>query len=154
MDRRTSKSQSASGGRYKHQMKRFGYCFLVIGYSFGEVAMRTLSSTLLAAQKKASRTPYVKVEVSNEMAGVVRLDWARLYSGTEPDGPHAVALAGDGALIRVRLGPGGGETLYRQHVTNPGPASDFSPWADTGQYGAVAVAIATSSAEVSICWVR
>ena len=37
--------------------------------------MRSLSSTLLAAQKEASHIPYVKVEAKNKIAGVVRLDW-------------------------------------------------------------------------------
>jgi len=44
-------------------------------------AMRSLSSTLLTAQKEATRIPYVKVEAGNKVAGVVRLDWTRLYTG-------------------------------------------------------------------------
>ena len=47
--------------------------------------MRQLSATLLAAQKKASATPYVRVEATNKITGVVRYDWSRLYSGTEAD---------------------------------------------------------------------
>ena len=45
--------------------------------------MRTLLSALLAAQKKASGVPYVKVEVVDSIGGVKRLDWQRLYSGGE-----------------------------------------------------------------------
>ena len=37
--------------------------------------MRELTSTLLAAQKQATATPYVKVEATNRIAGVVRYDW-------------------------------------------------------------------------------
>ncbi|HEX9976329.1 MAG TPA: hypothetical protein VGA82_03675, partial [Dehalococcoidales bacterium] len=80
--------------------------------------MRSLSSTLLAAQKEASHTPYVKVEARNKMAGVVRLDWERLYTGTEDDYFHALTMPGDGSLIRARITPpADGRKLYRQRVT-------------------------------------
>jgi hypothetical protein len=68
--------------------------------------MRALSPSLLAAQKSAGRIPYVKVVATNELEGVVRLKWERLYTGTEPEGYHAAAFAGDGSLIRVRVGGG------------------------------------------------
>lgn len=117
--------------------------------------MRTLSSTLLAAQKEASHTPYVKVEAKNKIAGVVRLDWTRLYSGTEDDYFHALTMPGDGSLIRVRITPlADGSKLYRQRVTNPGPASDFSSWTYTNQYNCLAVAAASLGAEVSIFWLN
>ncbi len=94
--------------------------------------MRTLTSTLLAAQKEATRTPYVKVEARNKIAGVVRLDWTRLYTGSEDDYFHAVTMPGDGSLIRARISlPVDGGKLYRQRVPNPGPSSDFSTWTYT-----------------------
>ena len=95
--------------------------------------MRTLSTTLLAAQKANSHTPCVKVEVKNKMAGVIRFAWERLYQGTEAEYYHGLALAGDGSLIRVRVTPSGdGCKLYRQRVVNPGSQSDFSTWTYTG----------------------
>lgn len=76
--------------------------------------MRELSSTLLAAQKEATRTPYVKVEASNKIAGVVRLDWERLYTGSEDDYFHAVTMPDDGSIIRVKITlPGDSRKLYR-----------------------------------------
>ncbi|MDP2731403.1 MAG: hypothetical protein Q8O55_13140 [Dehalococcoidales bacterium] len=117
--------------------------------------MRTLSSTLLAAQKEASRTPCVKVEAGNKIAGVVRLDWERLYTGSEDDYFHALTMPGDGSLIRVRITPSAdGRKLYRQRVASPGPSSDFSNWTYTSQYNCLVVAAASSGAEVSIFWIN
>lgn len=115
--------------------------------------MRTLTATLLTAQKQASATPYVKVEAKNKIAGVVRYDWSRLYTGSEDDYLHTLAIAGDGSLIRARITPPADTNkLYRQRVVNPSPGSDFSQWTYTSQYNAVAVAGASLGAEVSIFW--
>ena len=116
--------------------------------------MRTLSSTLLAEQKKTTTTPYVKVEAKNLIAGVVRLNWGRLYTGTEPDYFHALTIPGDGSLIRARITPpADARKLYRQRVVNPGPTSDFSVWTyitfDIG-----AVALASFGAEVSLFYIN
>jgi len=117
--------------------------------------MRTLSDTLLSAQKETSHIPYVKVEAGNKITGVVRLDWARLYTGSEDDYFHAVTIAGDGSLIRVRVTPpADSRKLYRQRVANPSPESDFSQWVYTSQYNVVVVAAASLGAEVSIFWIK
>ena len=117
--------------------------------------MRTLSSTLLAAQKESSRIPYVKMEAKNRIAGAVRLDWTRLYTGSEADCFHALTMPGDGSLIRARLTPvTDGRKLYCQRVANPGPASDFSNWTYTNQYNCLAVAAASYEAEASIFWIN
>jgi len=117
--------------------------------------MRSLTSTLLAAQKEASRIPYVKVEAKNKIADVVRLDWTRLYTGSEDDYFHAVTMPGDGSLVRARITlPVDGRKLYRQRVANPGPSSDFSTWTYTNQYNCVVVAAASQGAEVSIFWIN
>jgi hypothetical protein len=115
--------------------------------------MRQLSTTLLAAQKQAAAVPGVKVVAANKIAGVVRYDWGRLYTGAEDDYFHALAMPGDGSLIRARVTPpADSRKLYRQRVANPGPGSDFSQWTYTGQYNAVVVAAASLGAEVSIFW--
>lgn len=117
--------------------------------------MRSLSSTLLAAQKEASHTPCVKVEAKNKMAGVVRLVWERLYTGSEDDYFHALTMPGDGSVIRAIITPpADGRKLYRQRVVNPGPASNFSVWTYTDQYNCVVVAAASQGAEVSIFWIN
>ncbi|MFH1484528.1 MAG: hypothetical protein ABIH46_00510 [Chloroflexota bacterium] len=89
--------------------------------------MRSLSSTLLAAQRNASRVPYVKVEILERVAGVARFPWSRLYNGGEPDSHHAVTMPADGSLIRARV-DSTSHQLYVQRVINPGPSSDFSSW--------------------------
>lgn len=117
--------------------------------------MRDITSTLLAAQKKASGIPYVKVEVSNTVSGIPRLDWQRLYEGSEDDYHHSLTVPGDGSLVRVRISlPGSGQKLYLQRVINPGPGSDFSTWTYTGNYGCLAVAAASLGSEVFIFWVN
>lgn len=117
--------------------------------------MRTLSDTLLSAQKETTHVPYVKVEAGNKITGVVRLDWTRLYTGSEDDYFHAVTVPGDGSLIRVRVTlPADSRKLYRQRVADPGPESDFSQWVYTNQYNAVVVAAASLGAEVSIFWIK
>ena len=117
--------------------------------------MRELTSTLTAAQKAASATPYVKLAATAKIAGVVRLDWDRLYTGSEDDYHHAVTMPDDGSLVRARITPpGDARKLYRQRVASPGPASDFSSWTYTNQYSCVAVAAASQDAEVSIFWIN
>ncbi len=117
--------------------------------------MRTLSQTLLTAQKQATYNPYVKLEACNKIAGVTRLDWTRLYAGQEDDYFHAVTMAGDGSLIRVRITPpSDSRKLYRQRVAAPGAESDFSQWTYTNQYNAIIVAAASLGAEVSIFWIE
>jgi len=91
--------------------------------------MRTLSATLLAVQKEATRTPYAKVEAKNLITGVVRLDWSRLYTGSEDDFFHAMAMPGNGNLVRLRVTPlVDSRKLYHQLVTNPDENSDYSSW--------------------------
>jgi len=117
--------------------------------------LRSLSSTLLAAQKQATRIPYVRVEAKNKIAGVVRLDWARLYSGSEADYFHALTIPDDGSVIRVRITPpADSRKLYRQRVADPGPSSDFSQWTYCNQYDAVIVTAISLGAEVSIFWIK
>ncbi len=117
--------------------------------------MRSLSSTLLAAQQQATYAPYVGVEASNKHCGVVKLHWARLYTGSEDDYYHAVTMPEDGSLIRVRVTPSAdSRKLYRQRVPNPDPQSDFSQWVYTNQYDAVTVACCSLGAEVSIFWIK
>ena len=75
--------------------------------------MRALSATLQAEQQRDTHVPYVEVKASNKIAGVVRLEWERLYTGTEDDFYHDMTIPGDGSLVRVRLTvPGDSRKLY------------------------------------------
>ncbi len=71
--------------------------------------------------------PYLGVQLHDRDVGSPRLRWRRLYAGSEPDGPCAVAVAGDGALLRVRIDPSTG-ALTRQRVATPGVASAYGGW--------------------------
>jgi len=79
--------------------------------------MRTLTATLLAAQKNPRRTPYVEAKVYDYEAGIKRLSWTRLYTGTEPDNHHGIAFDGNGDMHRIRAGAGG--ALYYQKQDCP-----------------------------------
>jgi hypothetical protein len=79
--------------------------------------MRTLSETLLAAQKKAHRVPYVEAKVYDYEAGIKRLTWTRVYEGSEPDNHHGIAFDGNGDMHRIRAGSG--NALYYQKQDCP-----------------------------------
>ena len=86
--------------------------------------MRTLSSTLLTAQKKPHRLPYVEAKVYDYEAGIKRLSWTRIYTGSEPDSHHGIAFDGQGDMHRVRAGSG--NALYYQKQDCPfGVPSSF-----------------------------
>lgn len=89
--------------------------------------MRSLSSTLLAAQRSASGEPFVTVEVLDMVAGVVRPSFSRFYTGTEPDFHHTATMPGDSSLVRARVQTSS-NNLYVQRVANPGSQSDYTNW--------------------------
>jgi len=111
--------------------------------------MRTLSDTLLTAQKKADRLPYVEAKVYDYEAGIKRLSWTRLYEGSEPDNHHGIAFDGQGSMHRIRSG-GTSTNLYYQKITNPGPSSDYSQWTLIAADCAGPCAIASQGARVYI----
>ena len=91
--------------------------------------MRSLSSTLLAAQRSASGSPYVKVEVVERVGGVARLMWERIYEGSEDDYFHAAALAQMGStehIYRMIVDPDTDELKYQ--CVEADESSDFSSW--------------------------
>lgn len=110
--------------------------------------MKTLSATLLAAQKKAGRIPYVEAKVYDYEAGIKRLSWTRVYEGSEPDNHHGLAFDGQGSMHRIRAAAG--NTLYRQKITNPGPSSDFSQWTQIATDCAGPCAVASQGSRVYI----
>ena len=64
--------------------------------------MKTLTPTLLAAQKKPDRLPYVEAKVYDLEQGIKRLSWTRLYTGSEPDNHHGIAFDSQGSIHRIR----------------------------------------------------
>ncbi|MBI2910023.1 MAG: hypothetical protein HYX92_20470 [Chloroflexi bacterium] len=115
--------------------------------------MRSLSSSLLEAQKSASSTPYLKVEVLERVAGVTRFPWSRLYSGSEEDFHHAAAMPGDGSLMRARVDASSYQ-LYVQRVASPGVGSDFATWTPLAAVSSASgVALACQGATVLLFYV-
>jgi hypothetical protein len=110
--------------------------------------MKTLSATLLAAQKKPDRLPYVEAKVYDFDQGIKRLSWTRLYTGSEPDNHHGIAFDGQGSMHRIRAAAG--NILYRQKVASPGPSSDYSQWTQLAADCAGPCAIAAYGAKVYI----
>ena len=84
--------------------------------------MRTLTSTLEAAQKKPHRLPYVEAKVYDYEAGIKRLSWTRIYTGSEPDNHHGIAFDGNGDMHRIRSE---GSNLYYQKVGPPFGSNAF-----------------------------
>ncbi len=119
----------------------------------GGRSVRTLSSTLLVAQKNASSHPYVKLLVAERIGGVTRLNWSRLYTGSEPDYYHAATLPGDGSLVRARVSNSIPFWLYIQRVASP-PGGDFSQWSSFVQVsGSSGIALASQGGNVLLFFV-
>jgi hypothetical protein len=115
--------------------------------------MRTLTSTLAAAQKQASSRPYVRAVFSDQHGAVSRLRFNRLYDGSEGEYYSAATCPADGSLVRARIDPAT-KVLYTQRVASPGPGSDFSQWASHGTVSASgAVALAASGTSVFLFYV-
>lgn len=118
--------------------------------------MRTLTSTLLTEQRQPSRRPAIKLEVQqyghplkSDNVHWTTFNWERLYSGSETQNFHGVAIPQDGSLNRIRLD---GTNLYHQRVTSPDENSDYSQWG--GVFGGTSAnshnAIAAHNAEVMV----
>jgi hypothetical protein len=85
--------------------------------------VKTLTSTLLASQKKAHRLPCVEAKVYDYEAGIKRLTWIRVYDGSEPDNHHGIAFDGNGDMHRIRAGSGNALYYQKQECPFGVPAS-------------------------------
>lgn len=115
--------------------------------------MKSLSATLLAAQKSASAQPFVRAELSDYQGDRSRIRFSRVYAGAEGEYFSAAVVAGDGSLVRARIDPST-KVLYTQRVASPVPSSDFSQWVSHGGVSAQgAVALAAQGADVFLFYV-
>jgi len=110
--------------------------------------MRTLSATLLAAQKKPDRLPYVEAKVYDFEQGIKRLSWTRIYTGAETDDHHGIAFDGQGSMHRIRAAAS--NKLYWQKITSPGSGSDYTSWTEIAADCTGPCAIAAYGAKVYI----
>ena len=91
--------------------------------------MRPIPNSLRVHQRGPDRLPHVRAIIRAERWGVPLLPWERLYTGDERDCPHALAVAGEGTVIRARNDAG---ALAVSRVSNPGADSDWSTWTELG----------------------
>ena len=112
--------------------------------------MRSISPTLLAAQKSASAEPYLRVVLYDRVGGVRRLAFERFYTGSEAEGYHAAAMPSDGSLIRSRVDGG---RVYYQRVTSPGSGSSYSSWTDLSAVAAADTALCADGSRVLLFYV-
>jgi hypothetical protein len=91
--------------------------------------MKSLTSTLLAAQKKARAKPYVRVRIFDMIGVHSRYTWAQLSSDGTDDYPCAACVAGDDSIVRMKVVSG---TVYRQRITDPTVGSQWTTWTNTG----------------------
>ena len=105
--------------------------------------MITLSSSLLAHQKLAARSPHVRLRCLSQRAKLPIFRWTRYYTGAEADSPAAVVLSTDGSLLRARNDAG---TVHHSKVATPGSGSNYSAWTSLGAISTAGtgVALATS----------
>ncbi len=113
--------------------------------------MRPIPASLRAHQRGPDRLPHVRAIVRAERWGVPLLPWERLYEGDERDCPHALAIAGDGTVIRARNDAG---ALAVSRVSNPGAGSAWGAWTELGKAEAeTGVALAARGSEVLLLYV-
>jgi hypothetical protein len=84
---------------------------------------------------------------------VARLAWERLYDGDEADRYHALAVPGDGSLVRARIDPATAQVLV-QRVAAPGPGADFASWSTFAASTDTGIALASYGATVLLFFVH
>ncbi len=96
--------------------------------------MKTLTDTLVIAQKQPLRRPAVGLVCRQyghpQKAATIQwgmLGWELLYE-TDAISPfyHGVAIPADGSLNRTRSAPT--SNVFHQRVASPGPSSDYTNW--------------------------
>ncbi len=108
--------------------------------------MKPLTATLRDHQRRPDRLPSVRVTVHAERWGVPLLPWERLYAGDGRDCPHALALTGDGAVVRARNDAG---ALAVSRVAKPAAGSSWGAWSELGDAATgTGVALAARGNEV------
>lgn len=116
--------------------------------------MRSLTPTLLEAQRSGSAVPHVRVTVSDAAAGVARPVFRRLHQGEEVNFYHAAVCTADGSLVRVRVNSSDSR-LYVQRVGNPGSSSGFTSWTRLNSVSVTAnIAMTARGATINIFYVE
>jgi hypothetical protein len=115
--------------------------------------VKSLTASLLAAQRSASALPYVRAVLADYDGYAQRGRFTRHYDGVEAANFHAAVIASDGALVRLRVD---GANLLVSRVANPTPGSDFSSWTNIATNVAAGTGIAMvrrTGSEIRVFWV-
>ena len=89
--------------------------------------MRSLSPTLLDAQRDPCRQPQLGVTVERRLPHVFHPVFTRLLNLDETPARHDLHLTSSGTLIRARVSRSNSR-LYVQRVANAGPTTSFTQW--------------------------
>src|SRR5690606_1456767 len=113
--------------------------------------MLALPPALVEHARRTPRKPAVRALFLHQRATLAVLRWQRLYSGQEPDAPHALTIAPDGSLVRARNDAG---TIRVQRITSPGPGAPFASWTTltTGALPGAGVALAAGASQLLIAY--
>lgn len=112
--------------------------------------MLALPPALVEHARRTPRQPAVRALFLHQRATLAVLRWQRLYSGQEPDAPHALTIAPDGSLVRARNDAG---TIRVQRITSPGPGAPFDSWTTlTGARSGAGVALAAGASQLLIAY--
>ena len=89
--------------------------------------MRSLSPTLLEAQRSARHRPYLGVTVERRLPHLFHPVFTRLLNTDDTPTRHGLHLTSGGDLIRAHVSRSDSK-LYVQRVGNAGPNSSFTQW--------------------------
>jgi hypothetical protein len=124
--------------------------------------MKTLSATLLAAQKSPLRRPAVRCTYAGQThpdkAASIQwgmLGWELLYSSGSPSPHyHGAAITKDGDTVYLHRLRTNGSSAYYQRITDPDESSNYgASWTDMGTItSGVPVSIAAYGSNVILVW--
>ena len=116
--------------------------------------MRSLSPTLLDAQRDSRRRPHLGVTVDRRLPHVFHPVFSRLQNLDETPARHDLHLTSSGTLIRARVSRSNSR-LYVQRVGNAGPSSSFTQWTYLNRaYPDAGVALCGSGSYVLMVYVH
>lgn len=105
--------------------------------------MRTLSATLLAAQKEGDGEPLATVTIDDRHIGIFRPRWEEVVEDTVADGIACAGYSHDGAFLRARVDPLTHD-LYVQRVEEAANPAQWTSWTllENAISGSAAIALA------------
>lgn len=94
--------------------------------------MRTQTEALEAAAIGPHREVVMKARFADLPCERPRFSFGELYTESHVDEPFAVCVATDGSIVRWRVESASSHHIYRQRITDPASASQWTTWTDSG----------------------